>query len=110
MLTIPKAFTDDMIDHSQAEDPNECCGILAGKNGAVAKLYRIANATPSPYRYVMEPQEMLNAMRDADANEWDITAFYHSHTHSPRIPLRPMCAWRSRAAGSETTSTTSSCR
>ena len=86
MLTIARAFADEMIAHSQQEDPNECCGILAGRNGTVAKLYRIANATPSPYRYVMEPQEMLNAMRDADANEWDITAFYHSHTHSPAYP------------------------
>ena len=86
MLTIARAFADEMIAHSQQEDPNECCGILAGRNGTIAQLYRIANATPSPYRYVMEPQEMLNAMRDADANEWDITAFYHSHTHSPAYP------------------------
>lgn len=86
MLTIPKELADDMIAHSQQEDPNECCGILAGRNDIVENLYRIANSTPSPYRYVMEPQEMLNAMRDADSNEWDITAFYHSHTHSPAYP------------------------
>ena len=86
MLTISRAFADEMIAHSQLEDPNECCGILAGRNEVVENVYRIANATPSPYRYVMEPQEMLNAMRDADSNEWDITAFYHSHTHSPAYP------------------------
>ena len=86
MLTISRAFADEMIAHSQQEDPNECCGILAGKDDTVSNLYRITNATPSPYRYVMEPQEMLNAMRDADANDWDITAFYHSHTHSPAYP------------------------
>ncbi|MCY3544243.1 MAG: M67 family metallopeptidase [Chloroflexota bacterium] len=86
MLTIPKECTDDIIAHSQQEDPNECCGILAGKNDNVAHVYRITNATPSPYRYVMEPQEMMNAMLDADANSWDFTAFYHSHTHSPAYP------------------------
>ena len=86
MLTIPKELADDMIAHSQQEDPNECCGILAGRSDIVENLYRIANSTPSPYRYVMEPQEMLNAMRDADSNEWEITAFYHSHTHSPAYP------------------------
>lgn len=86
MLTIPRAFADEMIDHSQQEDPNECCGILAGRNEVVENLYRITNATPSPYRYVMEPQEMLNAMRDADANGWDWLAFYHSHTHSEARP------------------------
>ncbi|MXY47096.1 MAG: M67 family metallopeptidase [Chloroflexi bacterium] len=86
MLNIPQECADDIIAHSQQEDPNECCGILAGKNDDVAQVYRITNATPSPYRYVMEPQEMMNAMLDADANSWDITAFYHSHTHSPAYP------------------------
>lgn len=86
MLTIDKKFADDMIAHSQREDPNECCGILAGKDDVTANSYRIANSTPSPYRYVMEPQQMLNAMRDADANGWDVLAFYHSHTHSPAYP------------------------
>ena len=86
MLTIGKEFADDMIAHAQQEDPNECCGILAGRTDVVAKSYRIANATPSPYRYVMQPQDMMNAMRDSDANGWDIMAFYHSHTHSPAYP------------------------
>ena len=86
MLTIPKECADDIVAHSQQEDPNECCGILAGKNDDVARVYRITNATPSPYRYVMDPQEMMSAMLDADANSWDITAFYHSHTHSPAYP------------------------
>ena len=86
MLTIGKEFADEMIAHSQQEDPNECCGILAGRNDVVENLYRITNATPSPYRYVMEPQEMFNAMRDAETNEWDWLAFYHSHTHSEARP------------------------
>ena len=92
MLTITKAFANDMITHSQLEDPNECCGILAGRNGSVAKLYRIANATPSPYRYVMEPQEMLNAMRDADANELGYNCVLPLTHAQSRVSLADRCA------------------
>ena len=75
-----------MIEHSKSENPNECCGILAGTNGDISKLYKIRNASPSPYRYVMDPQEMLTSIQDADENSIDLVAFYHSHTHSPAYP------------------------
>ena len=75
-----------MIEHSKSENPNECCGILAGTNGDISKLYKIRNASPSPYRYVMDPQEMLTSIQDADENGIDLVAFYHSHTHSPAYP------------------------
>ena len=75
-----------MIEHSRLENPNECCGILAGTEGKVTKLYRIQNSTPSPYRYVMDPGEQLKAMKDADERSLNLMAFYHSHTHSPAYP------------------------
>ena len=86
MIRISQKFIDQMIEHSKSEDPNECCGILAGSNGDISKLYKIRNASPSPYRYVMDPQEMLTSIQDADENGIDLVAFYHSHTHSPAYP------------------------
>ena len=86
MLTINQQFTAEMTAHALQEDPNECCGILAGPKDAVAKLYPITNTVASPVRYLMHPQEQLNAMLDADRNGWEIIAFYHSHTHSPAYP------------------------
>ena len=86
MIEIAKEFISEMIEHSRLENPNECCGILAGTAGQVTKLYRIQNSTPSPYRYVMDPEEQLKAMKDADERSLDLMAFYHSHTHSPAYP------------------------
>lgn len=86
MLLIEKEFADEMIAHSLEEDPNECCGILAGKDEAVEKLYRITNTAKSPHRYLMDPQEHFNAMRDSENEGWGLLAFYHSHTYSPAYP------------------------
>ena len=86
MLSIGKQHASEMVSHTQEEDPNECCGILAGKEDTVHHLYRITNSAKSPYRYVMDPQEQLRAMLDSERNGWDLLAFYHSHTHSPAYP------------------------
>jgi len=86
VIEISDEFVLEMVEHSRLENPNECCGILAGTEGKVTKLYRIQNSTPSPYRYVMDPNEQLKAMKDADERSLDLMAFYHSHTHSPAYP------------------------
>ena len=86
MLRIDKKSFDEMIAHSIEEDPNECCGILSGADGTVQELYRITNTAKSPYRYLMDPQEHLNADLDSERKGMEFVAFYHSHTHSPPYP------------------------
>jgi proteasome lid subunit RPN8/RPN11 len=75
-----------MVQHAFEENPNECCGLLAGVQGDVLRHYRITNTERSPYRYSMDSKELLVAMREIDDNGWEIQAFYHSHTHSPAYP------------------------
>lgn len=75
-----------MVQHAREEDPNECCGLLAGPNGQIVKQYRITNAEQSPYRYSMDSKELLQAYREIEDSGWDIQVIYHSHTHSPAYP------------------------
>ncbi len=85
-MRIAKAHADEIIAHTLEEDPNECCGILAGTDGAARKLYRVTNTVKSPYRYMMDPQEFLDADLDSERNGMEFVAFYHSHTRSPAYP------------------------
>ena len=86
MLRLEKAHADEMIAHALAEDPNECCGILSGTDETVSRLFRITNTASSPYRYLMDPQEQLNADRESEKDDIEFLAFYHSHTHSAAYP------------------------
>ena len=85
-MEIPKRFSDAMVEHALEEDPNECCGLLAGKDGEVLKHYRITNAVKSPTRYSMDSKELLMAYREIEDSGWEIQVIYHSHTHSPAYP------------------------
>ncbi len=87
-MRVDTQFVNEMIGHSREEYPNECCGILSGKDGLVKRRYPITNVAKSPYRYVMDSQEHLAAVLDSDRNGWEVIAFYHSHTNSRAKPSR----------------------
>ncbi len=72
--------------HCDREYPNEACGILAGHNGAVEKIYSMKNAEASPSFYVMEPQEQFSVMKEMRRDGLDLVGIYHSHTGSQAYP------------------------
>lgn len=86
MLTLPKSYIDEMIGHAVEDDPNECCGLLAGKDGEATRLYRMTNVEHSPFRYSMDSKELYLATREMDGGDWSLLAIYHSHTHSEAYP------------------------
>ncbi len=86
MLELDKQYIDQMVAHALEDNPNECCGILAGPQGRVVKLYRMTNTEHSPYRYNMDAKELFLTYREIEDKKWDLVAIYHSHTHSPAYP------------------------
>ena len=86
MLHIDSKYSGEMVAHALEDDPNECCGILAGKDGEIMSLYRMLNIEASPYRYRMDPKELLKVYNEIDDRGWEIVAIYHSHTHSEAYP------------------------
>ena len=86
MLTLPKEFIDEMIAHAREDVPNECCGIIAGKDGRAIKLFRGRNSEASPYFYNVDPQDLFRIHRECEDNGWEFLAIYHSHTSSEAYP------------------------
>ncbi len=85
-LRLHRSFVDEMIAHAREEAPNECCGIIAGTDSRAKKLYRARNAEASPYRYNVDPKDLLRIYREADENGWEFLVIYHSHTHTEAYP------------------------
>ncbi len=80
-----------LIDHARAEYPNEACGLIIGDRPAAAggtplRWEPCRNRAASPYRYEIDPDDLLRltvATEDAGEAFW---AIVHSHTHTPARP------------------------
>jgi proteasome lid subunit RPN8/RPN11 len=94
MLRIEYADYEALRIHGEETYPNECCGVLLGKNiasegeGAVNHVQQIVRAgntrTDSAHnRYNIAPQELVKIQRQARGLGLDIVGFYHSHPDHP---------------------------
>jgi proteasome lid subunit RPN8/RPN11 len=86
VFELARAFYEEIIDHAREEAPNECCGILAGRDGKVLRLYRAVNSEHSPYRYEIDPQDLFRIHSEVEARGWEFVAIYHSHPSSAAYP------------------------
>jgi proteasome lid subunit RPN8/RPN11 len=85
-MRISRQFIDDIVEHARDEAPNECCGMVAAKDGSAVKVFRTRNAEASPVRYGLDPHEQLRIMREIEESGWSLGAIYHSHTGSAAYP------------------------
>jgi [CysO sulfur-carrier protein]-S-L-cysteine hydrolase len=111
-LSIPQQILDDLVAHARELDPFECCGFLAGTNNTVTHLYRIKNVVSldgaaqaasfddakvqhlsrlSPEEraeiaFIMDAQEMFQAVKDMRKQGLTLQVVYHSHPHDPARP------------------------
>lgn len=85
-LEIPEYIFSDMVEQARAQAPIEACGILAGGEGRVKKLYKMTNAERRRDHFMMEPAEQFAAVKEIRSVSLKILAVYHSH---PETPARP---------------------
>jgi [CysO sulfur-carrier protein]-S-L-cysteine hydrolase len=85
-MRISRAFIDEILQHARDEAPNECCGIVAAKDGSAVKVFRAVNAEASPVRYGLHPEDQYRIMKEIDDAGWSLGAIYHSHTASAAYP------------------------
>jgi proteasome lid subunit RPN8/RPN11 len=90
MLRIHYDDYEALRAHGEEIYPNECCGVLLGKNisgegNHVQQIVRAGNTrTDSAHnRYNIAPQELVKIQRQARSLGLDIVGFYHSHPDHP---------------------------
>ena len=85
-MRISQALIDEMVAHARADLPNECCGMIGGRDGAATSVVRVENAAASPLRYEMDPQGQYDALKRIEDGGEELIGIYHSHTRSAAYP------------------------
>lgn len=85
-MRISRELVDEMVAHAREDLPNECCGMVGGRDGEATEVVRVVNAAATPLRYEMDPQGQYNALKQIEDNGGELLAIYHSHTRSAAYP------------------------
>ncbi len=82
-LTLTRDDLQKMIAHAESEAPLEACGLLAGRDSKVEKIFLVRNQAQSAVRFVMDPVEQLQAFEWIEANGMELLGIFHSHPAGP---------------------------
>jgi proteasome lid subunit RPN8/RPN11 len=85
-MKFTQAQIDEMVAHARDDDPNECCGLVASKDGVASAVHRAINAAASPFRYEIDSKDYLRIYNLIDDADEEVGAIYHSHTRSAAHP------------------------
>ena len=83
---ITHAALETVVAHARAVQPAECCGLLIGTGRSIVEAARAKNIAAGPTRFLIDPEDHINARRAARGRGLDVVGFYHSHPHSPAWP------------------------
>jgi len=73
-----------LVEHAEAESPNEACGVVVFREGRAERYVRGTNLSESPYRYELQVPVETWFLED----EGYELAVFHSHVSSPPRPSR----------------------
>jgi proteasome lid subunit RPN8/RPN11 len=88
---LPPSIREAIVAHARAGYPNEACGLIVGDGpaadgGRALRFEATRNAAASPYRYEIDPADLLRLTMETDEADETFWAIVHSHTHTPAVP------------------------
>jgi len=88
---LPADLRAAIVDQARAEYPNEACGLIVGDRAAAdggrpLRYEPARNKAASPYRYEIDPADLLRLTIETDDADEVFWGIVHSHTHTPAVP------------------------
>jgi len=72
---------------ARREPSQECCGLLAGRDGVITNAFPARNAATEPAKqYEIAPAELFQLMREIRSAGLQLLGIYHSHPHGANEP------------------------
>ena len=88
VVQIRREILAAMREESAKTPAQECCGLLAGRDGIITHIFPAVNALASATAYEIAPQELFRAMKAMRAANLQLLGIYHSHPRGENRPSR----------------------
>ena len=95
MMRLRAPTLRELTVHASATYPEECCGVLLGRNSGdngkprdIVRIVALGNLLSSDreHRYHIPADSVLSAEREAEAYGLIVIGFYHSHPDGSSAP------------------------
>jgi len=85
-VIIGQDLLDRVVAHARRDFPNECCGLVATRDGHAVSVHEAENTAASPFRFEVDGMALYREMQAIEDGGAELGAIYHSHTRSEPYP------------------------
>jgi len=86
-IRIESPILPKVSAHVLQDPARECCGLLAGREGAITRIFPATNVAANPATsYEIAPEELFRLMREIRAASLELLGIYHSHPNGKNEP------------------------
>jgi [CysO sulfur-carrier protein]-S-L-cysteine hydrolase len=85
-VQLDQALLERIVAHARRDFPNECCGMIAVRDGLATDVYEATNVAASPLRFEVDGLEVHRTIETIEDGGAGLGAIYHSHTRSQPYP------------------------
>jgi proteasome lid subunit RPN8/RPN11 len=86
-IRLARNVVVEILNHARSNPGEECCGLLAGRDGAIAQAFPAQNVAEHPATaYEIAPKELFCIMREIRAGGLELLGLYHSHPNGDNQP------------------------
>ena len=86
VLVLRRDVVSAVLDHASAAVPNEACGLISGRDGVGDRYHPARNALASPYRFHVDPADLVRIMEACEVAGEELVAIAHSHPATEPMP------------------------
>lgn len=91
-LAVTSGVLATLLDEASRAAPQECCGLLLGRDGCIAEARPARNVAEDPLRrFEIDPVALLSAHKEARAGGAELLGYYHSHPEGHPVPSATDC-------------------
>jgi proteasome lid subunit RPN8/RPN11 len=86
-IPILRSIVAELSAQALYDPARECCGLLAGREGAITQIFPATNVATNPATsYEIAPEELFRLMREIRAASLELLGIYHSHPNGKNEP------------------------
>ena len=87
-VRIQRKILERMAAEARRAPREECCGLLAGRDGVISEIFPARNALGSATEFEIAPEELFRIFREMREAGLEHLGIYHSHPAGPGEPSR----------------------